>query len=106
MVGTYLVERYVASTARDDLLPGLRRLRAAAARMRREGQQIRYVRSVLIPADQTWMHFVTAPDRESVERLVETAEMEADRISEALETWRTAADGPAPRDDEGSERMR
>jgi Protein of unknown function (DUF4242) len=80
----YLVETYVASGKAD--LPGATaRARAAAERLSRSGQGVRYLRSILLPEDETCFHLFEGESRQAVERVSEAAGLGRGRIVEAIE---------------------
>jgi SAM-dependent methyltransferase len=90
---TYLIEAYVAGAKAADL--GLRAQRTAEA-MASEGHEIRYLRSVFIPADETCFHFVEAAWEETVAELARRAELGYERIVEGSLLERTAKAGVPP----------
>ena len=70
----YLVELY---TVADPDLAALARLGDETA--------VRYLRSILIPGDETCLHLVEADSPERVAEAFERAGLEADRIVEAVD---------------------
>jgi hypothetical protein len=70
----YLVELYTISTNLDS---------AVLARLG-EGNGVRYLRSILIPGDETCLHLVEADSVERVAEAFEQAGLKADRIVEAV----------------------
>jgi len=56
---------------------------AAFARIA-DGTALRYLRSILIPGDETCLHLVRADSREAVARAFERVGLSADRIVEAV----------------------
>jgi hypothetical protein len=70
----YLVELY-SVTANPDT--------AALARLG-DGTTVRYLRSILIPGDQTCLHLVVADSVEQVTQAFEQLGLDADRIVEAV----------------------
>ena len=70
----YLVELYTVAD------PGL----AVLARLG-EGTAVRYLRSILIPGDETCLHLVEADSAEDVADAFERAGVVADRIVEAVD---------------------
>ena len=79
---TYLIEAYVAAGNMADLQD---RARVAAAAMRDEGYVIRYLRSVLVRADETCFHLFDAVSEELVAELARRAQLPYERIVEAEE---------------------
>ena len=73
----YLVELY---TVTDPDSADLARLGDGAA--------VRYVRSILIPGDETCLHLVEADSAEDVAEAFEQAGLAADRIVEAVDLQR------------------
>lgn len=80
----YLVELYSVAD-RDS---------AALARIG-DGNAVRYLRSILIPGDETCLHLVEADSVERVAEAFERAGLEADRIVEAV-----GLQAPAPVDNQ------
>jgi hypothetical protein len=70
----YLVELYSINADADP---------AALARLG-EGTAVRYLRSILIPGDETCLHLVEADSVEQVAAAFKQAGLAADRIVEAL----------------------
>ena len=74
----YLVELYSTSATADS---------AALARLG-DGTTVRYLRSILIPGDETCLHLVEADSPERVAEAFERAGLAADRIVEAVDLQR------------------
>ena len=70
----YLVELYTITD-----------LDAAVLARLGEGTAVRYVRSILIPGDETCLHLVEADSAERVAEAFEQAGLAADRIVEAVD---------------------
>ena len=70
----YLVELYSIAAETDS---------AALARLG-DGEAVRYLRSILIPGDETCLHLVEADSVEQVAKAFEQLGLEADRIVEAM----------------------
>lgn len=81
-VTTYLIEAYVAGGDLADLED---RARAAAEAMSSEGHAVRYLRSVLVRADETCFHFFEAASEDLVAELARRAKLRYERIVEAEE---------------------
>jgi hypothetical protein len=69
----YLIELYTVADADS---AGLARLG--------DGKAVRYLRSILIPGDETCLHLVEADSAEQVAEAFEQAGLTADRIVEAV----------------------
>ena len=70
----YLVELYSVNANSDS---------AVLARLG-DGTSVRYLRSILIPGDETCLHLVEAESAEHVAEAFEQAGLKADRIVEAV----------------------
>lgn len=81
-VTTYLIEAYLAGGDVTDLQD---RARAAAETMSNEGHAVRYLRSVLVRADETCFHLFEAASQEIVAELARRAGLRYERIVEAEE---------------------
>ena len=79
---TYLVEAYVAGGDLADLQD---RACAAAGAMNDEGHVVRYLRSVLVRADETCFHLFDAASEDVVAEVARRAELRYERIVEAEE---------------------
>jgi hypothetical protein len=79
----FLVEIYAPRTSA--LADDSARARRAAEAVAREGVAIRYIRSILVPEDETWFHLFEAQSAEAVERVVERAALRPGRIVEAVQ---------------------
>lgn len=90
-VSTFVAERYWPGVSAASLEAAVSRSNRSAKEMRREGRHIRYVRSTLVPADETVFCFFEAADLQEVVELNERAELSFDRIVEAVTL---AADEP------------
>ncbi|HET7854823.1 MAG TPA: hypothetical protein VFL41_00035 [Gaiellaceae bacterium] len=80
----YLVETYVAKGAAD-LPAASAKARAAAEEVTRQGQFVRYLRSILLPEDETWFHLFEGESEHAVARASEAAGLGRGRIVEAIQ---------------------
>lgn len=80
---TFLAECYVSASSRPDELAALirRSVEAAAG----EGVQVRYVRSILVPGDETCFHVFEAASAEAVVAVGRFAALPLVRVVEAVE---------------------
>jgi hypothetical protein len=69
----YLIELYTAAEVDSAVLARLG-----------DGKAVRYLRSILIPGDETCLHLVEADSAEHVAEAFEQAGLTADRIVEAV----------------------
>ena len=60
-------------------------LRRAADEIAAGGTQVRYIRSIVVPADETCFHVFEAPSEAAVREASERARITCTRIVEALE---------------------
>ena len=81
----YLVERYVPRHKTDELGVEARRARALAEDLSRGGRSIRYVRTTLLPDDETCFHLFEADSAETVSDLCARAGLQHARIVRAVE---------------------
>lgn len=72
-MGQYLVEIYGTEGADPAALAGLA-----------DGSSVRYLRSIVIPGDETCLHLVRADSIEDVEAAFERIGLTADRIVDAV----------------------
>jgi muconolactone delta-isomerase len=85
MVASYLVETYVPGRQAHDVRAARRRARAAARELSRNGVSVRYVRTTLLPGDETCFHLFEAASHEAVAEVCRLAGLEAPRIVPAVE---------------------
>jgi hypothetical protein len=80
----YLVEAYMPTRRNDDLRSLVTRVCDAAAAMRRHGIDVRYLRPIPVPEDETCFHLLEAPSAEAARELSRRADLVYERIVEAL----------------------
>jgi hypothetical protein len=81
----YLVETYVPRTHAHDARAAGQRARAAARRLSREGETVRYVRTTLLPGDETCFHVFDAASEDAVAEACRLAWLGTPRIVRAVE---------------------
>jgi hypothetical protein len=84
-VAEFLVELYVsridgAAVAES----GARSARLAAEELAREGRQVRYLRSIFVPGDETCFFLFEATRVEDVEEAARRASLRVERVAEAI----------------------
>ena len=84
-MASYLVEAYVPAMQAQDARTAGRRARAAARKLSRQGIHVRYVRTTLIPEDETCFHFFEARSHNDVAEACRLAGLESPRIVPAVE---------------------
>ena len=84
-VASFLVETYVSGAHAQDPRMAGQRMRDAARRLSREGISVRYVRTTLLPGDETCFHVLAADSRDAVAAACGLAGLERARIVDALE---------------------
>jgi hypothetical protein len=86
---TYLVEAYVPQVSPGAPEAAAARARAAAAELRREGADIRFLRSFYVPEDEICFCFFEATSIGEVAEAGRRAAMSVGRIQPAIELVRT-----------------
>ena len=81
---TYLVEGYRPGIPVEALRRAAQQLRAAAEQMAREGKPVRYVRSTIVPKDESCLFFVEAASEGLVREAYARAGVHFERISTAI----------------------
>jgi hypothetical protein len=81
---TYLVEGYRPGIPVEALRRAAQRLRAAAEQMAREGKPVRYVRSAIVPDDESCLFFLEAASESVVREAYARACVHFERISTAI----------------------
>ena len=88
-MASYLVETYVPGTQAQDARAAGRRARAAARKLSREGVSVRYIRTTLLPGDETCFHLFDADCSEAVEEVCRRAGIGHARVVPAIEASRS-----------------
>jgi Protein of unknown function (DUF4242) len=92
---TYLVEHYRPGVTVAGLRRWAARLRDTAAEMEREGRSVRYVRSTIVPADESLLCLLEAADEELVRETYARAGISFERLSAVIpeggKTWKEAS---------------
>jgi hypothetical protein len=81
----YLVEHYLPGVTAEGFRAWTAAVRTAAAASAAGGLAVRFIRSIVVPADEVAICVVAARGRESVEELYVRAGVRLDRIVDALE---------------------
>jgi hypothetical protein len=81
---TYLVEHYRPGLTVDELRQWARRLRDTAVAMEREGEQVRYLRSTIVPADETLLCLLEAATEKLVRETYARADIPFERLSTVI----------------------
>ena len=84
-VPRYLVETYLPSAQTLDAAAAGQDACAAARELSRQGASVRYVRTTLLPADETCFHVFVADSQEVVAEACRLAGLASPRIVPALE---------------------
>lgn len=82
---SYLVETYVPRGRAEELEALGDELRAAIAELGREGVVVRYLRTTLVPDDETCFHVLEAPSAQAVARVCRRAGLDGTRVVSAVE---------------------
>jgi hypothetical protein len=94
---SYLVETYVPRGRVHELEAVGREIRAAIAELEGEGVVVRYVRTTLLPDDETCFHVLEAASAGAVERVCRRAGLDRVRVVSAVEGLPGAAGPPSQR---------
>lgn len=81
----FLVEAYVARANGTNVTEAVRRIERAAERLTSNGVPVHYLRSILVPGDETCFHLFESPSLEAVHEVGRRAQLEFDRVTEAVE---------------------
>ena len=81
---TYLVEQYRPGLTVDGLKQWAARVREAAGELEREGKSVRYLRSTIVPADESLLCVLEAAGEELVREAYARAGLQFERLSVAL----------------------
>jgi hypothetical protein len=84
-VTSYLVETYISKSLAADAFAAGRRARAAALELSRAGAPVRYVRTTVLPEDETCFHLFEAESEDTVVEACRRAGLRSPRIVPALE---------------------
>ena len=79
----FLLECYVRRTDGAAVERGEERARVAAEELTREGTQIRFLRSIFVPEDETSFYLCEAASVEAVRELAKRAALPFERVLEA-----------------------
>ncbi len=80
----FLLEFYVSRTDGVAVARGEERARIAAEELTREGNPIRFLRSIFIPEDETCFYLYEAASVEAVRELATRAALPFERVAETL----------------------
>ena len=86
---TYLVEHYRPGLPVDGLSQWALRVQAAAVELEREGKDVRYVRSTIVPADESLLCFLEAASEELVRETYARAGIPFERLSTVIDQANT-----------------
>jgi hypothetical protein len=75
---SFVVEVYAPNLSRADLAGVAARAEAAAREMQSEGIRVRFLRSVLVPEDETCFHHFEGPTIDAIRRATERAGLVSD----------------------------
>jgi Protein of unknown function (DUF4242) len=81
---TYLVENYHPGLGANELRQNVSRIRDAVAEMTRDGKAIRYMRSTIAPADESFLCVIEAASEKLTQEAYARAGIPFERISPAL----------------------
>jgi Protein of unknown function (DUF4242) len=79
----FLIEVYAAQTNSRGVDAAARRARAAAQALAAEGPEVRYVRCIFVPEDETCFYVYEADSVDTVHEVARRAGLAVDRVVEA-----------------------
>ena len=91
-MATFLVELYALKTATLAALE--EQARSAAAEMRRRGSDIAYLRTILVPEDETCFHFFEAASVRQLTDAIRETSLPAGRIVAAAASYASSHQHP------------
>jgi len=80
----FLVELYVSRSDGGAFERGAERARLAAEELTREGTPLRYLRSILLPEDETCFYLYEAASADAVREAARRAALSFERVAEAI----------------------
>jgi hypothetical protein len=81
---TFLVEHYRPGLSAQELGAWAARVRVITEEMRRDGKQVRYLRSTIVPVDESLLCMFEAASEELVREAYARAEIPFERISAVI----------------------
>ena len=81
----FLIEVYIPRARAHEAYTTGRRIRAAIHSLHGDGMEIRFVRTILLPEDETCFHVVDAPSTAEVHHLCESVGLSSIRVVPAIE---------------------
>ena len=91
----FLVELYAPRSDEDAVELDSQRARRAADELARQGLQVRFVRSVFVPEDETCFYLYEASSAGNARRAAQRAGLRVDRVTEAISDRRELWDEEA-----------
>ena len=89
----FLLEVYAARTDSRGVDAAARRARAAADALASEGPEVRYVRTIFVPEDETCFYVYEADSAGTVHEVARRAGLSVDRVVEARSAERRGDEG-------------
>jgi hypothetical protein len=84
-VGTYLVEAYLARLRASELAQAASRAQAAAEELSRQGDSVRYLRTIFLPQEETCFHVYEAASADDVCEACRRAGIACERVLDAVD---------------------
>jgi hypothetical protein len=86
----FLVEGYVSRATAGAAQPTSSELSRAAEQLTREGRSVRLIRSIFVPADETYYHLFEAQSEDAVRDTASRSGLHFERVVEASSDGTTA----------------
>ncbi len=87
----YLVEVYTPRSPATFAGPGPADVSGAAEELTREGRPVQFVRSILVPEDETCFYFFESQTSEAVSEVATRAGLRFERVLRAFSDWQAPA---------------
>jgi Protein of unknown function (DUF4242) len=84
-VGTYLVEAYLARSRDSEPAQAASCAQAAADELSRQGVSVRYLRTIILPEEETCFHVYEAASADDVREACRRAGIACERVLDALD---------------------
>ena len=85
-MSTFLVEVYAPGVEQQAFVDLVERMRSAVTSLADEGIGVRYVRGILVPAEETCFHLLVASSADAVAEAGRRADLDYERVVAVIES--------------------